>query len=47
MREAEKRGLCGYDVLLVARGKTPFVKSTYIEKELISVLSEKGIISAS
>jgi len=47
MREAEKRGFCGYDVLLVARGKTPFVKSTYIEKELISVLTEKGIISAS
>ncbi len=44
MRSAEKEGLCGYDVLLVARGKTPFVKSTYIEKELISALRKNGYL---
>jgi ribonuclease P protein component len=36
-----------YDFVFVARSKTKYLKSTYIEKELISVLEEKGIISAS
>ena len=44
-REAYKNGLCGYDVLLVARGKTPFVKSTRIANELIKELKKRSILN--
>ena len=34
----------GYDYLLVARGKTPFVKSTDIKNVLISELSNRSLL---
>lgn len=34
----------GYDFVLVARGKTSFVKSTVVEKALFKLFSEKGLI---
>lgn len=33
----------GYDIILVSRGKTPFVKSTVIEESLKNVLLKRGI----
>ena len=43
-RDAQKQGLCGVDMLLVARGKTPFVKSTRVSEELLSLLSKGGFL---
>lgn len=34
----------GFDVVFVARGKTPFVKSTYLSKVMKKQLLESGII---
>ncbi len=34
----------GYDLVLVARGKTAFVKSTDVKKELNKLLSQKGML---
>ena len=33
----------GYDYILVARGKTPFLKSTDIERLLIATLKERNL----
>lgn len=33
----------GYDYILVARGKTPFLKSTDVEKQLIISLKERNL----
>jgi ribonuclease P protein component len=44
VREMSLKGLCGYDVILVARGKTPFVKSTVISKELTTILINGGYL---
>lgn len=33
----------GYDYILVARGKTPFLKSTDVEKQLIISLKERSL----
>ncbi len=43
-RAAVSAGLSGADLLLVARGKTPFVKSTRVEAELLSALSKAGFL---
>ncbi len=34
----------GYDIILVARGKTPFLKSTDVREQLIKQLSKAGIL---
>lgn len=34
----------GFDVVFVARGKTPYVKSTYLSKVMKRQLSESGLI---
>ncbi|MBQ2688065.1 MAG: ribonuclease P protein component [Clostridia bacterium] len=34
----------GFDVVFVARGKTPFVKSTYLSKVMRKQLKESGLI---
>lgn len=34
----------GYDIILVARGKTPYVKSTDIEKNLARLLKQAGLL---
>ena len=44
-RAALNAGLSSADMLLVARGKTPFVKSTRVEKELLSLLKSAGYLS--
>ncbi len=44
-RAAVSEGLQGADMLLVARGKTPFVKSTRVEKELLSLLKGAGYLN--
>ena len=33
----------GYDYILVARGKTPFIKSTDVERQLIESLKERNL----
>ncbi len=43
-REAVKRGLSGCEILLVARGKTPFIKSTRASKELCEILKKAGYL---
>ena len=43
-RAAVTNGLKGADMLLVARGKTPFVKSTRVEAELIAALKKAGFL---
>ena len=43
-RSAVKAGLSGVDMLLVARSRTAFVKSTRIEKELLSCLIKAGFL---
>lgn len=43
-RAAVMAGLENADMLLVARGKTPFVKSTRVEKELLSSLEGAGFL---
>ena len=45
-RDAVKCGLSGCEMLLVARGKTPFVKSTRVSKELFAVLKKAGYLKA-
>ena len=35
----------GYDLVLVARGKTPFVKSTQVLRQLEKELSAAGILA--
>ncbi|MBQ7799496.1 MAG: ribonuclease P protein component [Oscillospiraceae bacterium] len=44
-RAAVAAGLSGADMLLVARGKTPFVKSTRVESELLSSLERAGFVN--
>ena len=44
VREAAGLGLSGCEILLVARGKTPFVKSTRVSKELCEILIRAGYI---
>ena len=44
VREAVKMGLSGYELLLVARSKTPFVKSDRVVKELCQMLSKEGLL---
>lgn len=34
----------GYDIIFVARGKTPFVKSTYLSKVMKKQLKESNIL---
>lgn len=34
----------GYDFILVARGKTPFVKSTEVKSSIIKVLSARNLL---
>ena len=46
-RAALSAGLCGADLLLVARGKTPFVKSTRVEAELLAALKKAGYLEDS
>ncbi len=43
-REAFKEGLCGYEIVLTARAKTPFVKSDRVRDELISALKKNGFL---
>ena len=43
-REAVQRGLCSCELLLVARGKTPFIKSTRAAAELIEILEKNGFL---
>lgn len=44
-RYLQSRGLSGVEMLLVARGKTPFVKSDRVCRELESALLESGFLS--
>jgi len=44
VREAVKNGLSGCELLLVARGKTPFVKSDKVVKQLCELLIKEGLI---
>ena len=44
VREAKLKGLNGYDLILVARAKTPFVKSTVVSAELLKILRSGGFI---
>ena len=46
MRDMEKLGLSGYEVILCARSKTPFVKSTYISKGLCELLLKNGYLKS-
>lgn len=43
-REAVKMGLESTDLLLVARGKTPFVKSDRVSRELTKALKEAAFL---
>ena len=43
-RQIELNVKSGYDFVLVARGKTAFCKSTDIEKVLLKLLNEKGLL---
>ena len=43
-REAQKMGLSNCEMLLVARGKTPFVKSDRIANELCALLKKGGYL---
>lgn len=36
----------GYDLVIVARGRTPFCKSTQVKEQLFRQLSEAGVIQA-
>ena len=44
-RYLKERGLSGVQMLLVARGKTPFVKSDRVCRELYKALIEGGFLS--
>jgi len=44
-REAVKNGLKSADLLLVARGKTPFVKSGRVSQELLLLLKGASFIN--
>ena len=44
-REAVAAGLNNADMLLVARGKTPFVKSTRVASELLMLLKGAGYLN--
>ena len=44
-RYLRSRGLSGVQMLLVARGKTPFVKSDRVCRELKKALIESGFLS--
>ncbi len=44
VREAVKSGLSGCELLLVARGKTPFVKSDKVAKQLCELLLKEGLL---
>lgn len=46
VREAVKCGLSSCELLLVARGKTPFVKSDRVVRELCDLLSKEGLLSS-
>lgn len=46
VRAAVASGLTGCELLLVARGKTPFIKSTRAAKELIETLVKSGFLQA-
>ena len=43
-RQVSPRVRRGYDLVLVARGKTPFVKSTQVQKHLERELSGAGLL---
>ncbi len=43
-RQAQKQGLSCCEMLLVARGKTPFVKSTRVAEELCQMLRKGGFL---
>ena len=43
-RYAVQCGLCSCEMLLVARGKTPFVKSTRVANELVLMLEKNGFL---
>lgn len=43
--EMKKKGLSGAEMLLVARSKTPFVKSNRVACELFDLLSKEGFVS--
>ena len=43
-QSAVNAGLCGVDMILVARSRTPFVKSTRVENELLDLLLKQGYI---
>ena len=34
----------GYDIVFVARGKTPYVKSTFVKKEMLSHLKKANVL---
>jgi len=44
-RAAVSSGLNSADLLLVARGKTPFVKSTRVQQELLNLLEKSGYLA--
>lgn len=44
VREAVKRGLSSCELLLVARSKTPFVKSDRVVRELCSLLEKEELL---
>ncbi len=43
--DMKKCGLLGVEMLLVARGKTPFVKSDRVYRELFDLLSKEEYVS--
>ena len=43
-RHIEKDLIEGYDFVLVARAKTPFIKSSRVEEALKSVLKKRGFL---
>ena len=43
-RSLEQNVKSGYDLVFVARTKTPFIKSTKMEKDLTARLKEAGIL---
>lgn len=43
-RQLEPRVKSGYDLVFVARGKTPHVKSTEVQKQLCKQLASSGVL---
>ncbi len=46
LRELISKIKPGYDLVLVARGKTPYVKSTYVLKAMKEHLTQAGILES-